>query len=349
MYALLKPLLFKRDPEEIHDLVMQGLAWSSRHPGALRLISSICQLRNMRLNVKLLGLDFPNPVGLAAGFDKNARAINSWAAMGFGFVEIGSVTQYAQAGNPKPRLFRLAEDEAIINRMGFNNDGADAIALRLERFYKDWGKPDIPLGINLGKSKITPLEDAAQDYLYSLKKLWAYGDYFVINVSSPNTPGLRKLQDREGLEILLQTVTAFAYQQEQVKPILLKIAPDLSFEQADEILMLVDSYKLAGLIATNTTLSRENLRTPIDEAGGLSGKPLKAISLAWLKYLRAQNQHLAIISVGGVTSSHDVLERLEAGANLVQLYTSLIYQGPFLLKQLNKALLEKPGPKAKTL
>ncbi len=341
MYALAKPLLFKRDPEEIHDLVMKGLAWSSRHPGALRLIDIFCNYKDERLNVPLFGLDFPNPIGLAAGFDKNARAINSWAAMGFGFVEIGSVTQHAQDGNPKPRLFRLPQDEAIINRMGFNNAGADAIAQKLERLFKSWGKPKVPLGINLGKSKITPLEDAPQDYLYSLAKLWPYGDYFVINVSSPNTPGLRKLQDRESLEVLLKAVTEFANLQELAKPMLLKIAPDLSFEQADEILSLVESYTLAGLIATNTTIGRENLVSKIDEAGGLSGKPLKTMSLDWLKYLRKQNQTLPIISVGGIGSVKDVYERLEAGANLVQLYTSLIYEGPFLLKKLNKGLIER--------
>ncbi|MCA9839573.1 MAG: quinone-dependent dihydroorotate dehydrogenase, partial [Trueperaceae bacterium] len=341
MYSLIKPWLFKRDPEDVHDLVMKGLAWSSQHPGALRLIDSFCTFRDRRLAVKLFGLTFPNPIGLAAGFDKNARAVNTWGAMGFGFVEIGSVTQHAQEGNPKPRLFRLPEDEAIINRMGFNNLGADSMALRLEQLFKRWGKPPFPLGINLGKSKITPLEAAPDDYLYSLEKLWSYGDYFVINVSSPNTPGLRKLQDRDSLELLLQVVTGFAQKQAQSKAILLKIAPDLSLEQADEILALLEKYDLSGLIATNTTLSREGLTNPLDEAGGLSGKPLKARSLEWLTYLRSQTKTLPIISVGGIASVSDVYERLEAGANLVQLYTSLIYEGPFLLKQLNRGLLER--------
>lgn len=343
MYYLIKPLFFRFDPERVHDFVMSGLAWSSRHPGALRLIDSTCCLRDERLNVSLFGLDFPNPVGLAAGFDKNARAIGSWAALGFGFVEVGSVTQHAQAGNPKPRLFRLPADEAIINRMGFNNDGADAMAAKLERLFSTQGKPDVPLGINLGKSKITPLEDAASDYLYSLEKLWPYGDYFVVNVSSPNTPGLRKLQDRDALEVLLKTVTGFAKTQAQVKPVLLKIAPDLTLEQIDEILGLIEAHGVSGLIATNTTISREGLQTRIDEMGGLSGKPLKQLSLDILKHIRSQKENLPIISVGGISSAEDVHTRLDAGANLVQLYSSLIYEGPLLLKKLNKGLLSKQG------
>lgn len=340
MYALLKPWLFKRDPEEIHNQVIAALAWSSEHPTALRLMAGICQYRDKRLETQAFGLSFANPIGLAAGLDKNARAIPGWAAMGFGFVEIGSVTRYAQPGNPKPRLFRLPQDEAIINRMGFNNDGADALSVRLEQLFKT-AKPAVVLGINIGKSKITALEAASQDYLYSLKKLWPYGDYFVINVSSPNTPGLRKLQDRDSLEILLQTLRDFVIMQQQAKPVLLKIAPELTFSQLDEILVLLESYKLSGIIATNTTLSRDGLNTVTAETGGLSGKPLKALSLKQLKYLRSQSKTLPIISVGGISSAEDAYERLEAGANLVQLYTSLIYQGPLLVKRLNKALVQK--------
>jgi len=338
MYSLLKPLLFKIDPEQVHDFMMDGLAWTSRHPGALRLLDSSCCYRNEKLNKNVFGIDFPNPIGLAAGFDKNARAVNSWAAMGFGFVEIGSVTKHAQEGNPKPRLFRLPEDEAIINRMGFNNDGADAVAKRLERLFNE-SKPLVPLGINVGKSKITPLEDAASDYLYSLDALWQFGDYFVINVSSPNTPGLRKLQDRDSLEGLLDAVTSFKAKQESFKPLLLKIAPDLSFEQIDEILKLIEAYELNGVIATNTTIDRSGLESQLDEAGGLSGRPLKYRSLEILKHIRAQSPDLAIISVGGVATVEDAKARLAAGATLLQLYSSLVYEGPFLLKRLNKALI----------
>lgn len=338
MYSLLKPLLFKYDPEQVHDFMMNGLAWTSRHPGALRLLDISCCYRNEKLNTKVFGIDFPNPIGLAAGFDKNARAVNSWAAMGFGFVEIGSVTRHAQEGNPKPRLFRLAEDEAIINRMGFNNDGADEIAKRLERLFNK-SKPLVPLGVNVGKSKITPLEAAASDYLYSLEALWAYGDYFVINVSSPNTPGLRKLQDRDSLEGLLDAVTGFKAKQENPKPLLLKIAPDLSFEQIDEILKLIEAYELNGIIATNTTIDRSGLQSQVDEKGGLSGKPLKTKSLDILKHIRAQSPDLAIISVGGIATVEDAKARLAAGATLLQLYSSLVYEGPFLLKRLNKAMI----------
>ncbi len=338
MYSLLKPLLFKYDPEQVHDFMMNSLAWTSRHPGALRLLDSSCCYRNEKLNTNVFGIDFPNPIGLAAGFDKNARAVNSWATMGFGFVEIGSVTKHAQEGNPKPRLFRLPEDDAIINRMGFNNDGADAVAQRLERLFNE-SKPLVPLGINVGKSKITPLEDAASDYLYSLDALWQFGDYFVINVSSPNTPGLRKLQDRDSLEGLLDAVTSFKAKQESFKPLLLKIAPDLSFEQIDEILKLIEAYELNGVIATNTTIDRSGLESQLDEAGGLSGRPLKYRSLEILKHIRAQSPDLAIISVGGIATVEDAKARLAAGANLLQLYSSLVYEGPFLLKRLNKALI----------
>jgi dihydroorotate dehydrogenase len=280
-------------------------------------------------------------VGLAAGFDKNALALPAWSALGFGFVEIGSMTAFGQAGNPKPRLFRLPEDKAIINRMGFNNDGASIVAARLELWQHSHGKPKIPLGINLGKSKITPLEDAPQDYLSSLKKLWEYGDYFVLNVSSPNTPNLRELQDKDKLEVLLETVMGFANARETKKPVLLKVAPDLSFEQLDEILMQLETHKLSGIIATNTTLAREGLKTQIDEAGGLSGTPLKQKSLEILKHLNTQlNGKLPIISVGGISSGDDVQQRLDAGASLVQVYSGWIFEGPMMMKNIARELLK---------
>ena len=341
MYSLVKPLLFRSDPERVHDWVMQGLEVSSHSPGALRLISTACQVKDKRLETNLFGMTFPNPIGLAAGFDKNARAIPTWLALGFGFVEVGSVTALSQPGNPKPRLFRLPEDESIINRMGFNNAGAEAMARRLEKLFEE-GKPAAPLGINLGKSKVTPLEDAPKDYKRSLKLLWDFGDYFVINVSSPNTPGLRALQDKDRLEQLLNTVQNFVRAQSYPKPVLLKIAPDLTFEQVDEILKLAQSYTLSGIIATNTTVSREGLKTVVEEGGGLSGSPLKDRSLELLTYIYTKvGSALPIVSVGGVSTADDVYERFKAGASLVQLYTSLIYEGPGLLRKLNRGLLER--------
>ncbi len=351
MYELLKPLLFKLEPERIHDLTMSGLSFSSRHPGLLRVLKTFCQVQDKKLETQVFGLTFPNPIGLAAGMDKNARAIPAWEAMGFGFVEIGSLTALAQPGNPQPRLFRLPEDNGIINRMGFNNQGAQVVAERL-KVLREQQMIKTPLGINLGKSKVTALESASNDYLKSLSLLWEYGDYFVINVSSPNTPGLRALQDKEKLETLLSGVSGFSSQvsvtrdsnsllkpeTRNPKPILLKIAPDLTFEQIDEILELVERYELSGIIATNTTLARENLKTHIDEAGGLSGKPLAEKSLEILKYIR-KHTALPIISVGGIFTSDHVLERLDVGANLIQIYTSLVYEGPFLVKRLNTALL----------
>ena len=340
MYPLLKPLLFRADPETVHDLAMRGLEAISRHPGALRVVRATCGLEDERLAVQCFGLRFPNPVGLAAGFDKNARAVPAWLALGFGSVEVGSVTALAQPGNDKPRLFRLPQDRAVINRMGFNNAGAAGVAARLGQLFETYGKPAAPLGINLGKSKVTPLEDAPQDYETSLRLLWPYGDYFVVNVSSPNTPGLRELQDRDKLAALLETLTSFINAQAAPKPLLLKIAPDLSDAQIDDILSLTRRYALSGIIATNTTVSRLGLTTDLDEAGGLSGQPLRARSLEVLRHIRARSD-LPVISVGGVATADDVYERLQAGACLVQLYTSFIYEGPGLLRKLNRGLLER--------
>lgn len=339
MYELIKPWLFRQDPEGIHERVMLLLAWLGQRGPSLELIRQLFSLRDPRLEVSAFGLRFPNPIGLAAGFDKNAVAVRTWAALGFGHVEIGSVTALPQPGNLRPRLFRLPQDQALINRMGFNNEGAQAVAARLARLQETFGRPPVPLGINLGKSRVTPLEEAPQDYLQSLSRLWPYGDYFAINVSSPNTPGLRALQDKDRLEELLAALVGFVQGQ---KPLLLKIAPDLTWEQIDEILALVEQYRLSGLIATNTTTARSGLQTPIDEVGGLSGKPLRARSLEVLKYLHAQLQgRLPIVSVGGIFSAEDVWERLSNGATLVQVYTGLVYEGPFLLKKLCRGLLER--------
>ncbi|WP_027883004.1 quinone-dependent dihydroorotate dehydrogenase [Meiothermus rufus] len=337
MYAWFRPWLFRQDPETIHERVMQGLAWLARRGPTLDLLRRLYALEDPRLRVHAFGLHFPNPIGLAAGFDKNALALRAWPALGFGHVEIGSITALPQPGNPPPRLFRLPQDQALINRMGFNNEGAERVAARLESLQQTFGRLSVPVGINLGKSRATPLEKAPQDYLESLFRLWPYGDYFVINVSSPNTPGLRALQERERLEELLSALTGFVQQR---KPLLLKIAPDLSWTQIDEILALAEHYRLSGLIATNTTTQREGLKASLDEAGGLSGKPLGPRSLEVLRYLHRQLRgRLPIVSVGGIFSSEDVWERLVNGATLVQVYTSLVYEGPSLVKKLCRGLL----------
>lgn len=318
---------------------MHGLAWLGQRGPGLELVRWLCAVPDKRLGVTAFGLQFPNPIGLAAGFDKNAIAVRAWPALGFGHVEIGSVTALAQPGNDRPRLFRLPQDQALINRMGFNNDGAEAVAAKLERLQQTFGRSSVPLGINLGKSKITDLEQAPQEYLQSLSRLWPYGDYFVINVSSPNTPGLRALQDKDRLEELLSTVTSFVQHR---KPLLLKIAPDLTWEQLDQILALVEQYRLSGLIAINTTTSRLGLKTPIGEAGGLSGRPLQKRSLEVLQYLHGQlGDRLPIVSVGGIFSTEDVWERLANGARLVQVYTGLVYEGPFMMKRLCRGLLDR--------
>jgi len=318
---------------------MRALAWLGQRGPSLELLRQLSSVRDPRLEVSAFGLRFSNPIGLAAGFDKNAVAVRTWAALGFGHVEVGTVTALPQPGNPKPRLFRLPHDQALINRMGFNNEGAEAMALRLEHLHQTFGKPPAPLGINLGKSKRTPLEEAPQDYLQSLSRLWPYADYFAINVSSPNTPGLRALQDKDRLEELLAALTGFAQGR---KPLLLKIAPDLSWEQIDEILALVEQYRLSGLIATNTTTAREGLQTLTNEAGGLSGRPLRIRSLEVLEYLQRQLRgRLPIVSVGGIFSAEDVWERLSKGAALVQVYTGFVYQGPWTAKKLCRGLLER--------
>ncbi len=347
MYTRLKPLLFRSDAERVHERVMGALSWTAEHPGVLRLLGAACTVRDPRLSTRAFGLTFPNPVGLAAGFDKNAVAVPTWAALGFGFVEVGSVTARAQSGNAKPRLFRLPEDEAIVNRMGFNNDGAEVVAARLEALRKT-GNVRVPLGVNVGKSKVTPLGEAPQDYLGSLKTLWPHADYFVINVSSPNTPGLRALQERERLDELLGAIGAFTASQPP-RPVLLKLAPDLSDAALAEVAELASTHQLAGIVATNTTVSRDGLNTPVDQSGGLSGRPLRARSLEVLHFLTSLGTSLPVVSVGGVATPDDVFARLEAGACLVQLYTSLVYEGPMLVGRLNRELLARLEQRGLTL
>lgn len=344
LYPLLKKLLFLWDPEWIHGRVLGLLTWLGHRPTLSRWVQARLAVRDPRLVVQCLGLTFPNPVGLAAGLDKNAEALPAWVDLGFGAVELGSVTALAQPGNPTPRLFRLPLDQAIINRMGFNNLGAMAVKQQLERWISLRGRPEIPIGINIGKSKVTPLEQAPEDYCQSMRLLYPLADYFVINVSSPNTPGLRQLQDRDKLEGLLAQLldlrTTLVKQGQPQRPLLLKIAPDLTTEQLDEIAALVLSLGLDGLIATNTTLSREGLRTPLDEAGGLSGRPLAARSLEVLSHLKSRvGERIPLISVGGVFSAEDVASRLRAGASLVQLYTGFVYGGPATVSHICHGLL----------
>ncbi|HLU64417.1 MAG TPA: quinone-dependent dihydroorotate dehydrogenase [Protaetiibacter sp.] len=337
MYRLLFRLVLSRlDPETAHHLAfvvirMLGL------PG-LRQLTRLLTRPDRSLAVQTLGLTFPTPFGLAAGFDKEARGIAGLGALGFGHVEVGTITAQPQPGNPRPRLFRLIPDRAVINRMGFNNAGAEACAPRIARARRARIRPVV--GVNIGKTKVVPVEDAIEDYLASTRLLAPHADYLVVNVSSPNTPGLRGLQELDMLEPLLTAVRDAA----DGVPVLVKIAPDLSDEQALRIAELVQRIRLAGIVATNTTLSREGLRTPADRveaagAGGLSGPPLAARSLAMLRLLReAVGPELCLISVGGVTSAAEVRERLDAGATLVQGYTAFLYEGPFWARAINAGL-----------
>jgi len=309
-------------------------------PGIKSIFRSIYCLKNSKLERTVFGITFPNPVGLAAGFDKNALLIDEFAELGFGFIEIGTVTPKPQDGNPKPRLFRLVEDEAIINRMGFNNDGLEIVKERLLQ-----RKSKVIVGGNLGKNKITPNEEADEDYKKGFEALYEVVDYFVVNVSSPNTPNLRALQEKEPLKKILSSLQELNQQKTIQKPILLKIAPDLSDDQLDDVIEIVLETKLAGVIATNTTLSREGLKSDEhlkNEMGGLSGKPLTKRSTEVIAYLHQKSAgKFPIIGVGGIYSGQDALEKLEAGASLVQIYSGFIYEGPGLIKEINQAILKK--------
>lgn len=333
---ILRGLIFKAfpDPERAHKVVL-GLL---RGVGALGLKRSFFK-EDKGLEQEVFGLKFPNPVGLAAGFDKNGVAIVGLSALGFGFLEIGTVTRWAQEGNPRPRMFRFPKDEAAINRMGFNNDGADRLAVRLARV-----KMDRPLGINLGKSKITPLDEAVDDYLYSLRKAYPFGDFFGVNVSSPNTPGLRRLQERDYLYALLM-----ALQEESKtlsvrlgikrKPILVKVSSDLAWGAMDELLEVCVLCEVAGVIAVNTTITRDGLSVPTTEAGGLSGKPLWPKAISVVRYISHQTKgKLPIIGVGGIFGSDEANQMLGAGASLIQVFTGLVYKGPFIVHQINRGL-----------
>lgn len=307
-------------------LAAGGPAWRKFAPRA-----------DARLEREVFGIRFPNPIGLAAGFDKNAVALPAWEGLGFGFAEVGTITAKAQPGNPRPRIFRLPRQQALINRLGFNNDGCDAVAARLRKLRERRGWPGIPVGINLGKSKATPLAEATADYLLCFERLRQFGDYFVLNVSSPNTPGLRQLQDREALDGLL---TAFQGRNVDGRPVLIKIAPDLEWAAIDEIIALALDHRVAGLIATNTTVDHASVPSALDTAGGLSGLPLRARSTEVVRYI-AQNSALPVIAVGGVFTVDDVIEKLDAGAALVQVYTGFIYEGPLMPRRLCAELVAR--------
>jgi dihydroorotate dehydrogenase len=334
---LLKPFLFLFDPERVHYFTFSMIKLLSAIPGVSALIRSLYQIKHPRLEREVFGLKFPNPVGLAAGFDKNAVLYKELANFGFGFIEIGTLTPKGQPGNPKKRLFRLKEDEAIINRMGFNNDGVDDAVQRLKK------NKHVLIGGNIGKNKITPNEDAVNDYIYCFNALFDHVDYFVLNVSSPNTPNLRALQDKEPLTHLLSTLKEINDEKEKPKPILLKIAPDLSNDQLLDIIDILATVKIDGVIATNTTLNRDGLQSSHKaETGGLSGKPLTKRSTEVIRFLvEKSNNAFPIIGVGGIHSAEDALEKIAAGATLVQLYTGFVYEGPAVVKRINKALLAK--------
>lgn len=326
-----RPLLFSFDPEDVHHFAMQCLEVGGP------LLRQFAPKLAPELERSVFGVRFPAPVGLAAGFDKNAVALPAWEGLGFGFAEIGTVTAFAQPGNPRPRLFRVPELEAVINRLGFNNDGADVIAARLGELKRTGTWPGIPVGVNLGKSKVTPLEVATEDYVSSFMRLRAFGDYFVLNVSSPNTPGLRQLQDKTALDGLLAAVQAANTLRQ---PLLLKIAPDLGWSAIEEILALVEQHRLSGIIATNTTIDHTPVAESRRQQGGLSGMPLRARSLEVLRFVVARTR-LPVIGVGGIASADDALERLDAGAALLQIYTGLVYQGPRLVREIYSALLAR--------
>ncbi len=364
--TFLRPALFAQDSEDIHNRTLGALGWASRHESLCDALASFHTAPE--LPVEAFGLRFPNPIGLAAGMDKHAAAVPVWPALGFGFSELGGVTWHAQPGNPAPRMFRAVADEALINRMGFNNPGAAVLAAKLASWQALGRWPNHPVGINLGKSKITPLESAAEDYANSLRLLWPHADFFVVNVSSPNTPNLRQLQDKSALDEILAALqqvnmekaveaaadTASSHLSPRTshfppspKPILVKVAPDLSFEALDEILELVGPRNLAGIVATNTTIARPASNDTLAqrayaETGGLSGKPLRTRSTEVIRHLHRQTKGaLPIIGVGGIFNAADAWEKIIAGATFVQVYTGLVYEGPGIAREIVTGLRDR--------
>lgn len=339
--SLIRPLLFRFDPEKIHHFTFGSIRFLNSIPGMPALLRSMYHVEDSRLEREVFGLKFKNPVGLAAGLDKDAKLYRELGNMGFGFIEIGTLTPKPQDGNPKKRLFRLREDSALINRMGFNNGGVQEAVERLKSNPK--GRGHVLIGGNIGKNKVTPNGEAVKDYEICFDALHDYVDYFVVNVSSPNTPNLRELQDKEPLTKLLQTLQDKNAARPKQKPILLKIAPDLTDEQLLDIIDIVKTTKIAGVIATNTTISREGLVSGSQtEAGGLSGKPLTKRATEVIRFLSEKSgRAFPIIGVGGIHTPEDAMEKLEAGASLIQLYTGFIYEGPALVKAINKRLLSR--------
>jgi dihydroorotate dehydrogenase len=340
MYKLIiQPILFLLPAETAHRLVFGLLKIIFKIPLAGELLNRVFRYESPKLSKTLMGLTFSNPIGLAAGFDKNAELIDEFATLGFGFIEIGTVTPQPQIGNDKPRLFRLKTDQALINRMGFNNEGMFAVAKRLKK-----RRSQVIVGGNIGKNKTTPNEQALDDYILCFRTLFAYVDYFVVNVSSPNTPNLRALQEKEPLQTLLQTLQTENQSHKSPKPILLKIAPDLTTEQLDEVIEVIQSTQIAGVIATNTTIARAGLQTsPAQIAqigmGGLSGKPLRNRATEVIQYLRQKlDNQIVIIGVGGIFTAQDAQEKLAAGADLVQVYTGFVYEGAGMIKKIKKQL-----------
>ncbi len=342
--SLIKPFFFLLPPEKAHHLTIALLKFTLAIPVIGTVSKNFYTIKDERLKRNLFGLTFENPVGLAAGFDKEGKYYRAMSSLGFSFIEIGTVTPKGQAGNPKPRLFRLPKDKALINRMGFNNEGMEALAKRLEQ-----KRPKhLIIGGNIGKNKATKNDKATEDYVLCFEKLFPLVDYFVVNVSSPNTPNLRKLQEKEPLTQLLSTLQNLNHTKDTPKPILLKIAPDLTDAQLDDIIDIANDTKIAGIIATNTTISRAHLQERPERIeaignGGLSGKPVRQRSTEVIRYLHTKSKgKLTIIGVGGIASPQDAIEKIEAGATLVQVYTGLIYEGPSLIKRINKALLNHP-------
>ena len=328
---LVRPVLFAFDAETAHSLTIRALRATSHVDLALRFLN----LKRPPKPRTVFGITFPNPIGLAAGLDKNGVALPAWAALGFGFIEIGTVTAKAQPGNPKPRIFRFPEEQALINRLGFNNDGADAIARRLERLKRSGRWPGIPVGINIGKSKSTELSNATDDYLYSFRRLREFADYVVLNVSSPNTPGLRELQEVTALNELLGAIAGKNLIAR--KPIVVKIAPDLAPEELDQIVTTCEANKVAAIIATNTTLDHSAIPNDADQQGGLSGAPLRTKSTALVRQITARST-IPVIASGGIMDADSAREKIAAGAQLLQIYTGLIYRGPALLREIAEAL-----------
>lgn len=336
MYSLLRPLLFAVEPETVHHLTLGLLARISSSPEILAAVSSRLQVKDERLESEVFGIRFPNPIGLAAGMDKDGLALPAWQAMGFGFSEAGSVTAFPQPGNPRPRLHRLPEERALINRMGFNNQGADVLARRLKALRSSDALQS-PVLVNVGKSRAVALEEAAADYRESLRLVWPHADGVVINVSSPNTPGLRSLQDPVALSRLLAIFDDL--RADRRIPVLLKLSPDLADEELERIVELSRQHAVAGLVAVNTTLSRSVLQQDPRKEGGLSGGPLAARALEVLRLL-AKNSDLPIISVGGIFDAADVITRIRAGASLVELYTGFVYGGPATVRRILQGLLQ---------